>query len=174
MGKSLIIKGADFSVNGIPTITEELIYDGITGKTSTAGMSGSTIALSQPASETLVKGRTITKVQVSRNGTVSQGVGIYKYDTSTGTKTLLATIPFSTWASKSTHEIQIGQVSFGSNDLLMVGNDNPSSNVNGTGIAVAAGNESAGYGVHQLLSGGLATPVYSIGLMIKIWAISPQ
>ena len=172
MGKKLIIKGADFSENGIPTITEELIYDGITGKTSTAGMSGSTIALSQPGSEALVKNRTITKVAINRNGTVSQGVGIYKYDTSTSTKTLLATIPYATWASKASHEIRIGQVSFGSNDLLMVGNDNPSSTVNGTGIAVAVGNESAGYGMHQLLSGGLASPNYSLGLMIKIWAIA--
>lgn len=172
MGKKLIIRGADFSENGIPTITEELIYDGITGKTSTAGMSGSTIALSQPGSETFVKGRTITKVTIRRHGSVSQGVGIYKYNTSTSTKTLLATIPFATWASKASHEIRIGQVSFGNTDLLMVGNENPSSTVSGTGIAVTAGDESANYGIHQLLSGGLASPNYSNGLMIKIWAVA--
>lgn len=172
MGKKLIIKGADFSANGIPTIATELIYDSITGYTQSGNWNsdnGSAISVPPAAN---VSGRNITSIVLKKAATAINTIAIAKYNTQTGTYTVLATISKETFNANETTEVSLGTgVLFGSNELLMVGATAVSSGGSGLNFAVAIGNQSANFGRYTLTKTGVLSDVaYTTALMCKIYA----
>lgn len=172
MGKKLIIKGADFSQNGIPTVSTELIYDSITGK-SVSGRWGSdnVSAISIPPAA-LIAGRKITSITIKKDTeNALQDIGIAKYNRTSGTFTLLATIPMATFNANELTSVNLGGVMFGSDELLMVGATSASSASAGTKFAITAGNESSQLGRYTLMKTGVLNDVtYTTAIMCKIYA----
>ncbi len=172
MGKKLIIKGADFSENGIPTVETELIYDSITGYTQSGiwdSDNGSAISVPPAAN---VSGRKITSVVLKKGATAINTIAIAKYNTQTGTYTVLATISKEKFNANETTEVSLGTgVLFGSNELLMVGATAVSSGGLGLRFAMATGNQSANFGRYTLMKTGVLNDVtYTTALMCKIYA----
>lgn len=174
MGKKLIIKGADFSANGIPTRTTELIYDSITGFTDLNGWASENYpAISTPTNANIT-GRNITSIVLKRysNWQATKPIAIAKYNTQSGTYTVLITIPVATFNANTYTEVSLGAgVRIGSNELLMVGPTDLSSGGAGTCFSVAKGNESTNYGKYSLSkTGSFVGPSYGNALMCKIYA----
>lgn len=172
MGKKLIIKGADFSANGIPTVLTELIYDSITGKRVSANWASENVsAISIPPAAPIV-GRRITSI-VIKKGTENayQDIGIAKYNRTSGTFTLLATIPMATFNANELTSVNLDGVIFGSDELLMVGATSATSDTYGTRFTVTGGNESSQLGRYTLMKTGVLNDVtYTSALMCKIYA----
>lgn len=174
MGKKLIIKGADFSANGIPTIVTELIYDSITGFTDLSGWnSENTAAVSTPTNANIA-GRNITSIVLKRysKSTATKPIAIAEYNTQSGTYTVLATIPVATFNANIYTEVSLGTgVRIGSNELLMIGAPTLSSGGMGMFFSVATGNESTNFGKYNLTKDGVfGGPSYGNAPMCKIYA----
>ena len=172
MGKALIVKGANFEENGIQLFDTELIYDGITGKTSTVGWASPNVdGLVPVATGYDITGKKVTKVIVRRNGTASQDIGIFKFNTSTNAFTLLYTIPSSVFNSQVDTECNIGIVEFGENEVLGIGATGRNVGTGGCCIALCAGTADSN-GMRAIgKGGGIDSPRYDYAIMCKIYAI---
>ena len=173
MGKNLIIKGADFSANGIVIRSQELIYDSISGITTLAGWnSQNSNALSIPTNANIA-GRTLTKIAIKRSGTCSQNIGIVKYNKVTLDYTLLATITKEEFNASEITEKSLDNVVISSNELLMVGDVAYGGDCSRAYFAVATGDQSTNFGRYNLQKTGVLTDIsYVSAIMCKIWAWS--
>lgn len=174
MGKKLIIKGADFSANGIPTIVTELIYDSITGFTDLSGWNSDNISAVSIPTNANITGRNITSIVLKRysNTKATNPIAIAKYNTQSGTYSVLTTIPVATFNANTYTEVSLGTgVRISSNELLMIGKAALSSGGLGLFFSVATGNESTNYGKYTLNKAGeLSGPSYVNAPMCKIYA----
>lgn len=173
MGKNLIIKGADFSANGIVIRSNELIYDSISGITPTQGWnSANSNAVSIPTNANIV-GRTLTKIAIKRTNPCSQNIGIVKYNKVTLDYTLLATITKEEFNASEITEKSLDNVVISSNELLMVGNVAYGGDTANMFFAITTGNQSTNFGRYTLTKTGVLNDInYTSALMCKIWAWS--
>lgn len=172
MGKKLIIKGADFSENGIPTVGTELIYDSITGFSASGNWTSDNASAVSIPPAAQISGRKITSIVIKKyTADALQDIGIAKYNRTSGTFTLLATIPMATFNANELTSVNLGGVMFGSNDLLMVGATSATSGTAGAKFAITAGNESSQLGRYTLMKTGVLNDVtYTTAIMCKIYA----
>ena len=173
MGKELIIKGADFSANGIVIRSQELIYDSISNTTTLDGWNSTgATAVSVPANAN-INGRTLTKIAIKRTNTCLQNIGIVKYNKITEAYTLLATITAEEFNASEITEKSLDNVVISSDELLMVGNVANGGDSAGMFFAVATGNQSTNFGRYTLLKTGVLNDIsYVSAIMCKIWAWS--
>lgn len=174
MGKRIVIPNSDFSENCIPTITTELIYDSITGFTDINGWASENYpAISTPTNANIT-GRNITSIVLKRNSNyrATMPIAIAKYNTQSGTYTVLTTIPVDTFNADTYTEASLGTgVRIGSNELLMIGPATLSSGGITLGFSITQGNESTNFGVYFLKKDGeFVGPGYTNALMCKIYA----
>lgn len=173
MGKKLIIKGADFSANGIPTIATELIYDSITGKSVSGVWASSNAAAISVPPAARIEGRTLTSIVIKKGSdNATQDIGISKYNMSSGMFTLLTLVPKDTFNANELTTVNLGGVVLNTSELLMVGSTSANLGSFNTRFTVTAGDESLQLGRYTLLTSGVLNDVvYTTALMCKIYAV---
>lgn len=127
MGIKLIIKGADFSENGV--IVSALLYDSITDIT-VAGSSFGGPQMSAYAPKVSLSGKTITRVDILRGYSASEGdVCIIKYNITTDAYDVIKKINASEFpqnGSGTLLSVEINDVSFTDGEYLVFGTENRS------------------------------------------------